>query len=905
MDSILLRATLHRPVTPAMAIPRPALLRRLVEGLSGKVTLVSAPAGFGKSTLVSAWLDQISASVAAVTEGAASDLLNLCWLSLEEADNQLQHFVRYVAAAIEVHRPQSCGAVVELLYAKPSPSIEALADVMSNCLIMLPGRLMVVLDDLHHIDDAAVFAFVTRLIETTVHQLHFVLITRVDPPLPLSRWRAQGQLNELRLNDLNFTLAETTAFLCMNLEQTPDPAMATTLHERTEGWVVGLRLVALALRGQTDYTKFAAEFANSTNRFVIDYLVDDVLDHQPPNVQSFLISTSILTRFCPALCAEVIGIDEASARQLIDHLTRANLFLIELSTPAQWYRFHHQFQSMLLSRLHERYDQQAIAQMHRDAAAWLATNGQVDEALRHLIAGADIEGVADLVQSQRLAALNEHRFHEIEEWLALLPAARMNQRPALLLSLAWVQDHRLEFAQCLATVQRAQALLNEQADALTEVSHKLLQAEIIALRVSVDKTLTDDEALALIQQAWTQLRPYLTYTHCITVVWLAHACHRVGGVDRALEILHTTFDQTNEWSQMARCRLLYSAGILYWYNCNLAQAEAIFQHGLQLARQHNLPLAMTLCSFGLAVVASAHHQPELAETYHLAVIKEPHFQNGLRAVLSAYGLIEIYTQVGKFEEAQELVADLKTHALMMGRPYLITQVTALEAYLALRGEKPAAALRWALGEAHSSIYSSADRIPLIRAQILLAEGSPVSLQLASELLAELSQRHQAERTWNFWIETSVLQVLTWSRLGQKELALALLGRAVHRAVPNGVIEPFIAAGSALEPLLLELRKQPEHTDLARLLLAAAPAERTATTGAAEQELPEPLTERELDILALLAERLSNKEIAAKLVVSVHTVRNHVANIFGKLQVDSRNQAVERARLIGLLRSTSR
>jgi LuxR family maltose regulon positive regulatory protein len=611
--------------------------------------------------------------------------------------------------------------------------------------------------------------------------------------------------------------------------------------------------------------------------------------------------TSILTRFCPALCAAVLEIDETVAQQHISHVARANLFLIELSSPAHWHRYHHQFQGMLLSRLHGRYDQPAIARLHRQAAGWLAAHDQVDEALRHLTAIPDFVAAAELIESQRVAALNEHRFQELERWLALLPAHLLNQRPALLVCLAWVQNHRLEYTQCLATIQRAAALLREQADTIPEVTQLLLQAALVALRTSVDDTLAEAEALALIYQTWMQIRPYLAYTHFAVVVWLADTCYRLGESEQALEILLTTFEQSTEWPPMARCRLLYSAGTLYWFSCNLAQAERAFQRALHLARQSSLHLAETLCHFGLAVIATLRNQHELAENYHLKVIREPYYQNGLRAVVCAYSLIGIYALRDQPEAGRSLVDELKTHAVTMGRPYFLNQVAALEAYVALRCGDLAAALRWALAESRGEMSSSTDRVPLIRAQVLMAEESPASLHEASQILQKLSRYHESRRSWVFWMDAIILLALTWAKLGQMASALAALGSAVQRGVPNGLVGPFIDQGQPLVRLLHELGRQPAYTHLVQLLLAAFPVDQAVPAAPAPVEkLPEPLTERELDVLKLLANRLSNKEIALQLIVSVHTVRNHTANIFGKLQVDNRVQAVKRARALGLI-----
>ena len=243
MDSILVRAKLQRPTSSLHTIPRPHLLQRLHSGIHGKVTLVSAPAGFGKSTIVSAWLDQLA-------DGSPPHKVS--WLGLEEADNHLPRFVRYLIAAIEEAYPQSCTTVLSLLYDDNDTTLEALTDVLVNDLMRLRGRLVLVLDDLHLVNDDAIYAFLSRLIQLIPKQLHLVLITRVDPPLPLNRWRAQGQLNELRIHDLSFTLEETTTFLCENLENRHSAATVAALHELTEGWVVGLRLIALALRGVAD-----------------------------------------------------------------------------------------------------------------------------------------------------------------------------------------------------------------------------------------------------------------------------------------------------------------------------------------------------------------------------------------------------------------------------------------------------------------------------------------------------------------------------------------------------------------------------------------------------------------------------------------------------------------------------
>jgi LuxR family maltose regulon positive regulatory protein len=903
MDLIFLQAKLHRPPPPPASILRPELLQQLNNGIHARVSLVAAPAGFGKSTLISAWFDQLEALPPAAD---GQPPLVVGWLSLEESDNQLPRFIRYLVMAIEEKYPQSCEAVLALLLGNASVTVEALTDVLANVLAQLPRKLVLALDDLHLVNDPAIFALLTRLIQHVSGKVHLVLIARRDPPLPLSRWRAHGQLNEVRLQQLSFSREETVTFLRGNLTKMPTPEMIDVLYERTEGWAVGLRLVALALQGSTDYGALIESFQANSNRFIFDYLVDDVLDKQPPALQQFLVATSILGRFCPALCAAVLEIEESAAQRFVADLAQANLFIIEVSSPAYWYRYHHQFQSLLLSRLHERYDQQAVETFHRQAARWLIAHHQVDEALRHLKTIRDDEAIADLIESLRIHALNAHQFHELEQWLTFVPAAHLNRRPALLIGLAWLHQHRLEYTQCLATVQRAEAALHAQAETLPVNVYNLLAVELVALRVVADRSLTPEQALALSAQSWEQARTELAGTHCQAVIGLALANHLLAGNELALHMLTTALEQTSEWPPMARARLYYSYGIVYLYRCNLVMAEREFQQGLHIAKQFGLPLATLLCNFGLGLIADNRNQPELAEQFHLKVVREPHYQDGLRAVLSTYSLIGLYAARGQPEAGTELVSQLKAQAVMIGRPYLLSQVAALEAYLALvQGDLPTA-LAWAVTGVQGEMYSASDRVPLIRALILIAEASPAGLHEAEHILSDLRRRHEAEHDLLFAIEVMILQVVVWDRLDESASALAALERLVQLAVPNGVIGPLIAQGPRVQRLLTKLKDRPGAAPLVARLLAAFPEPQGAASHTVAprivsiEKLVDPLTEREFDLLKLLAERLSNKEIAQRLVISTHTVRNHASNIFGKLQVDNRFEAVERAREIGLL-----
>ncbi len=591
----------------------------------------------------------------------------------------------------------------------------------------------------------------------------------------------------------------------------------------------------------------------------------------------------------------------------INHLARANLFLIELSTPAFWYRYHHQFQEMLLSRLYMRYDREAIAAMHRRAAAWLVAQNFIGEALHHLAAISDYDAVADLIEQQRTSALNELRFIELEAWLNQVPLPLLNQRPVLLIGMAWVQYDLVDNERCLAFVQRARALLDAQSTSLPEKIRLLLQAECVALQTSLDDSLDRSTALAMIRQSWTQIRPNLASTHCHVVLLLAYASQRLGDLELAMTMALTTLDEATAWPLIARCRILHTVGFFYYCDGNLAESELRFQQNLRLGQQHNLPIISMISQHGLGAVTDARNQLESAEAYHLEVIKNPHLTAGRDAVVDMYSLIGIYARLGQPEKSRKLLEQLKNDARSMGQSFLLDQVTALEAYANLTCGEVESALQWALSRKRAEMINVADRIPVIRARILLADGTEASLREADQLLQGLIEAHEANYARYRLAEALVLQALVRTGLGWSDSALDVLATALHLAVPMGNVEPFLEHGPVIEDMLRRLETQPEHARLAGLLLAFFPADTLVSKdevlskqAAPSQDLPEPLTERELDVLHLLGDRLSNKEIARRLILSPHTVRNHTANIYAKLQVENRREAVERAKMLGLL-----
>jgi LuxR family maltose regulon positive regulatory protein len=892
----MLRAKLHRPTPTVGVIRRPRLLQRLYDGLSCKVTLVSAAAGFGKSTLLCAWLDHLDLQPAPHT-------ITTAWLTLDSGDDTLPRFLRYLIAAIEDRFPHLCAPVLALLQERPMPSVEELADLLANRLLSLPGRFVLVLDDLHALDDPAVYALLARLVQFAPPSFHLVLSVRVDPlQLPLIRWRAQSWLNELRQQELSFSLEEATSFLTHTLPQPPSHDLVATLHRYTDGWPVGLRLATLALQGYPDPAAFLANTVFNRSRFALDYLRDEVLDQQPQAMQEFLLGTAVLKRFCPSMCAAVLQIDEAQARQVLHEIGRANLFLIELSSPAHWYRYHHQFQSTLLSRLNERSERDLIIGLHRRAAAWLAAQGMVPEALEYLIAIDAFAEAADTLEHYRSELVSAGRTQDLSDALARIPEQLVHQRPLLLLSEAWLDGWRLEWKACATKVQRAEHLLQHDGSAKwTEAVRLRLECELVALRCALDHRLDGMVTLKEIRTVWEQVQPHLTELPAPVISALADQCHFLGDHSLGLAIYDSALRQQNDWPLTVRADLISRRTTMLFWHADLAAVEQALHSNRWLAYQHGARSAAGIIELTLGTIASARHQLDDAERYLRVVLTDLSVDNAKGVMLAVSRLIEILAYQNRFNDARADIDMFKAFARTLGLRYLRDHAAAFDAYLAMMCGDAPTALSWVLGGLHQGpSYHPQDRLPIIRARILIAEGSPASLHAANQILTAYVRYMEQHHMRFYLVEGWSLQALALNGLGQTEEAMLQLLRAIQLAVPNGIIGRFIQRGPPMQRLLLAFCDHPLYSAYAaqaRLLLAAFPTDSTAES--VDSHL-EALTEREYGVLSLLAEGLSNKEIAQRLTISAHTVRNHTANIFEKLQVENRLQAVERARALGLL-----
>ena len=465
----LLRTKLYRPRVTDDFIVRPRLSERLARGLDRKLVLVTAPPGYGKTTLVASWLQASPMPVA--------------WLSLDEGDNDLTIFLHYIIAALRMAVPDACAEMQRLLQSNQNPPLAVYAITLINELDALHQPLVLVLDDYHLITDSALQEFVTRLVDHQPPDLHLVLITRDSPPLPLARWRAKRDLLEIRAADLRFTREEAALFLNRVVNKPVTMETVDVLEESTEGWIVGLRLAALTLRRQADQAKFVEAFKHAGATDVRDYLLDEVLKRQSPLLQDFLIKTALLDRFCASLCntSQAQPADDAAA-DLIAELTRANLFIVPLDDRDEWFRYHHLFGEMLRQRAAQRLSAETINQLHARASAWFARQQLWDEAIQHALAAGDERAAAIIVEENFSRYLDRNQQAILAGWLSRLPASLIANRPRLLMAQSWIESFRDTHVQIPPLLQRAEMLLNAEECELDATEARELRGYIAVQR---------------------------------------------------------------------------------------------------------------------------------------------------------------------------------------------------------------------------------------------------------------------------------------------------------------------------------------------------------------------------------------------------------------------------------------
>jgi len=888
VSTSLLETKLYAPSIRSELVSRPHLIERLQEGLRRgcKLVLISAPAGYGKTTLLGAWV--------AHTEPHRS----VAWLSLDEGDNDPARFWAYVAGALRTARAE-IGEIGQMLFQSPPPPIEAALAGLLNQIAEARDPFVLVLDDYHLIHTQVIHEGIAFLLENLPPQMHLVIATRADPPLPIPRLRGRGQLTELYQSDLRFTLEEAATFLneVMGLQLSGEDVAA--LERRTEGWIAGLQMAAVSMQRRDDVAGFIQAFTG-THRYILDYLVEEVLQQQSPGVRRFLLQTSILDRLCSALCDAVIGSDEpVDSRSVLEHLERNNLFVVPLDDRRQWYRYHRLFADLLQQRLW-REQRDRVPELHKRAGEWYEQSGMVAEAVGHALTAGDLERAARLIEQTGWATFTRGEMTTILEWIGALPDDFVRSRPQLGVLHAWAmaKSGRLEGVE----------------SCLEGIHSDRLRGEVAAVRAYVAGVRGDlPRAVALAQQALEHLPEEDLFLRAIVTQNLGVAYHWSGDSAAAVRTLSKAVALGRAAGQAFQTLTAMAIlGRAHEIQGSLRRATETYREALALASEAgNRPVPFAGMAY-VGLAGTLYEWNDLEEATRCAM-------EGIR--LSALGGFVAYHVFGHalLARAYEARGD-RDHAIEMlqkaeqlgqgGRYALVMALVAeLRARLWVAQGDAAAALQWAEERSlrADDPLDAAREIELTAvAWVLIAQGRPGE---ALGLLARLLEAAQVAGRTGSAIKILALQGLAFQAQHRVGEALSALERALTLAEPEGYVRTFVDEGEPMRGLLSQVlvAQQKGRQALSRGIapnyvarLLAAFGEKAEPASPAMEALVEPLTEREMDVLRLVVAGLSNAEIAEELVIAVSTVKSHVNHIYGKLGVRSRTQAVARAQELALL-----
>ncbi|HEY0509092.1 MAG TPA: LuxR C-terminal-related transcriptional regulator [Blastococcus sp.] len=900
MAGPLLETKLHVPRGRRGLVARPGLGECLSRGVESALTLVSAPAGFGKTTLLTEWL------VTAPEQGRS-----VAWLSLDPRDNDPAVFWTYVVAALQAVEPGVGAGAHSLLQSPQSPS-EAILSSLLNDLSGVPHDVVLILDDYHVIEAPDVQDGMTFLLDHLPPHVHLVIATRADPALPLARLRARGELVEVRVADLRFTGEEAAAYLeqVMGLVLTAGDVEA--LEGRTEGWIAALQLAALSMQGREDVAGFIAGFAGD-DRYIVDYLVEEVLQRQSDRVRNFLLQTSVLGRLDGALCDAVTGQDGGKA--MLEALDRANLFLVPLDDRRRWYRYHHLFADVLRARLSDEQPQR-VRELHGRASRWCEQNGAPAEAIEHALDGGDFERAAALIELATPALRQARQEATLRRWLEALPEELFRARPVLTIGYVGSLMSRGE----LEGVEQRLVDAERWVDAAEHPSGSA--EEMIVADPAGYRGLPSAVAMYRAGQALILGDVAATMTHARRALDLAaEDDHLARGAPAALlGLAYWTgghLDEARRWYADAMASLATAGyhsdvlgGALVLADIAIAQgrlreAMSTFERGLQRAGQVDPPLRGAAdMHVGMSQLFYERHELDAASA-QLLISRELGEHAGLpqnryrwRVAMARIRAAEgdPGAALGLLDEAERLyVGDFSPEV----RP-----VAALRARLWVVQGKWAEALFWARQRGLAvddelSYLHEFEHLTLARALVARFRADRVTPTLVegTALLERLLRAAQQGGRAGSVIDVLVVQALAQQVQGDLPAALAALRRALTLAEPEGYVRIFVDEGPAMAVLLRAVAKQGNGGSYVRRLLAAFG---TTEGGAApHQELVDPLSVRELDVLRLLLTDLDGPDIARELVVSLNTVRTHTKNIYAKLGVNNRRAAVRRAGELGL------
>jgi len=894
----LIETKFYRPGLPVDMVWRPRLTAYLKKRqVSRPLTLISAPAGYGKSTLVSDWLDDVDCPTA--------------WLSLDEGDNEITIFLRYFVAAIQTIFPDKLIETEASLTSLHLPSISPVMNSLINELNQIGEFFILVLDDYHLIQNQSIHDLMNELLLHRPPDLHLVIATRMDPPLSLVTMRGKGMLTEIRIPSLRFTQPESLSLIKMMTDSTIDDEGLAEISTKAEGWVTGLRLAALAMRHRIGREALDLKFTLN-NRYVSEYLLYEILTKQAATFSDCLLRTSISVRFnaklCEALCTPAAdSLEYRSAEsdfngeQFMEWLRTSNLFIIPLDDEYQWYRYHHIFREFLQQESVRRFGHEEIRKLHAKAGRWFADNNWIDEAFYHLLPSGEVSRAIELVAQHRNKMLNETRWPILESWLNLFQEKIIETSPELLMLKSWLAYHWGQYDRLPALLQELDAILT--VDKNQEAASRLT-GEVHCLRSLVAYHSSDGEgAISHARIALEQVPSELWIVRILARLYLAGGLLMTGDQSGSYRAIYDAFREEKVQNNLFKATLLSVVCNIHWFAADLHSLKQAAEQSIALCLESDFQQILRNSYDYLGGVKYQLNDLPGAEELFSKVTAKALLNYGTSYISSACGLVMTYQAQGKESEAWQVIEDATAVLLETGNTTQLPMIQAMGAELALMQGDLASANQWAAGlglvpPLRPIFGFLSPHLTLVK--IWLAQNTPLSRAKAGELLTELREYLETTHNTRFLIETLAMQALLAQALDEPEVAQATLEGALRLAQAGGFIRIFVDAGREMARLLAQLNPDDGLRNYVRQIQSAFPVLRQTPEALNQFKLLDPLTDREVQILELLRERLSNKEIAAELVISPGTVKGHTIKIYQKLDVNGRRRAVEKAIELGLL-----
>ena len=884
------RIKLQSPRLTSDIVARPLLLEKLDGGLEKKLTLVSAPAGYGKTTLIASWIQNIP--------------YEAVWTSLEENDNDLLYFLQYLAVAIRGQFPDSFQETLQLAQADISPPPELLVTMFINDIIEVREFIVLAVDDYHLIHEILIREFLSALVAKQPENLHIVLISRTDPLLPLARLRASGQLSEIRAPDLRFEDDLAQLFLEKTSDLSIDHETVKAINTLTEGWITGLRLIVLAASNQQDLNRILADNQSRSVSFINEYLFAEVLERLPELLRTFILRVSILNRFSAQLCDAielVEGANEKSAT-FLEWMKNANIFLIPLDDTEEWYRFHQLFQTFLVKELKTYHTEEEIGELHYQASRWFAKEGYVEEAMHHALAAQNVELAASYIEHRSQNLLNSLERRTLARWLSMLPREIIWQRSRLIVAKAWLLFREWRLTAMDEVLADASVTLENEA--LEEKEKLAIKGQIASLR-SLSLSIHHHEfeqSLKQANDALAWLTPQAHGARSVAIGILGVSQQALGDRETAVSFLEKILFSPSHPGP-AKIQAFVGLAFIFQATAELVQMRQLVNQFATLATQSKNPNAIAIAHWLAGRLAYERNEIKLASE-HFAKLLDFRYRSNFVGTLNAYlGIARIFISKGEITKAQSEIDLLRDETLRLQSGDLFKIVESFQAYLWLIQEDPVPALHWArsidANSVHESLFTS-EVASLTRARIFIEAGSSEEVNEAIFFLIKKLERAQAIYNTFLAIKVRIQLALAYNKISDSGQALRQLEQAVLLAQPGGFIRSFTDAGTAIYPLLTQLHKNGVASDYVREIQASFPQSISKSRDIAAINFDKLLTPRQVEILTLLQKGYSYQEISSNLTISVNTVKKHVSNIYEKLEVSNRQQAIYLAKEMKLI-----